>query len=76
MTITETPDLDDIDEAELALLQRERLKAVRAFLSAHDADADLVDAVDQAIEDNDAWLDATTETFIEGRLSTGSDTEQ
>ncbi len=76
MTSTSTPDLDDIEETEFAILQRDRLNQVLDFLVAHDAADDLVEAVEQALEDNDRWLSTDTESFIEETLSPGSETQQ
>jgi hypothetical protein len=76
MTSTSAPDLDDIEETEFAILQRDRLNQVLDFLVAHDADDDLVEAVEQALEDNDRWLSTDTESFIEETLSPGSATQQ
>lgn len=76
MTSTTAPGLDDIEETEFAILQRDRLNQVLDFLVAHDADDDLVEAVEQALEDNDRWLSPDTESFIEETLSRGSETQQ
>lgn len=43
--------INEIDETEEAISQRSQLMLVREFLLANDADDDLVDAIDVAIED-------------------------
>src|SRR5690606_27961695 len=47
--------LDDIDEAQACIRQRQSLTEVRQFLLGHGASEDLIEAVDLAPEDNEQW---------------------
>ncbi|MCV0378962.1 hypothetical protein [Nitratireductor sp.] len=51
------PRLDDLEELNAALQQRERLEAVYTFLEDHDASDELLDAVEEALGDLERWID-------------------
>jgi hypothetical protein len=46
----------DIQETREAIIQRDRLREVRRFLIEYDAENDLIEAVDIAIEDMESWI--------------------
>lgn len=64
MTRKANPNLEDLDEAEFAIQQRELLNKAREFLIDHDADEELVEAINQAIDDNDHWIVPDHESYI------------
>ncbi len=49
--------LSDLDALSDALEQRKRLETVRVFLEEHDADGELLGAIDEALDDLDLWID-------------------
>lgn len=58
------PDIDDIEETEDAILQRDRLNRVREFLLLNRGGQDLVEAIDIAIEDIERWINPTIEMAL------------
>lgn len=60
-----SPDFEDIEEAESAYRQRHLLNRVPVFLAEHEADEELVEAVDQALDDNDQWLSPEYEALFD-----------
>jgi hypothetical protein len=66
-------DLEDIDEAQTCIRQRQSLMEVRRFLLEHDAGEDLIEAVDLALEDNEQWAIEDVEDAIQsGLIKAGS----
>lgn len=64
--------IQNIDEAEEALSQRERLKRVREFLLKNDADEELIEAIDIAVDDIESWVSKDIEAaFHDGTLRSG-----
>lgn len=65
--------IDDIDETEEALVQRELLRRVREFLLGNDADQVLVEIIDTAIDDIENWITTDIETALhDGVLQSGN----
>lgn len=71
-----SPDFEDIEEAELAYRQRYLLNRVRTFLTEHEADDELVEAIDQALDDNDQWLSPEYEALFDETGSPKADKPQ
>ena len=72
MTDKTTPDLRDLDETEFATEQREFLNKAREFMIDHDADEDLIEAITQAIDDNDRWICPEHESYIDNALTSST----
>jgi len=49
--------LEHIEDAELVAWMREQLARIKDFLIDHEADEEMISAIDQAIEDNANWSD-------------------
>jgi hypothetical protein len=47
----------DLEEYQLARQQAKQLTRVREFLVQHEADEEMIYAIDQALEDNEFWYD-------------------
>ena len=43
---------------------REQLSCIREFLEQHDADAEMLDAIDFAIEENENWCDSDSDEAL------------
>lgn len=73
MSKTKHFNLEDIDEAQTCIRQRQSLMKVRRFLLEHGAGEDLIDAVDLALEDNEQWAIEDVEDAIQsGLIKAGS----
>jgi hypothetical protein len=48
--------LDDIEETETSLWILEQLKRIQKLLVEHEADDEMLEAVEYLIEDNDRWI--------------------
>lgn len=48
---------DDVEEYRLARHMEEQLDRIREFLVEHGADEDMLAAIDQAMADNEQWID-------------------
>lgn len=57
--------IDGIDETEEALTQRVRLKRVREFLLENEADDDLLETIDIAIDDINNWISSDIEAALD-----------
>jgi hypothetical protein len=66
--------LEDIDEAQTCIRQRQSLMEVRRFLLEHGAGEDLIEAVDLALEDNEQWAIEDVEDAIQSGLIKAGDT--
>jgi hypothetical protein len=65
--------LEDIDEAQMCIRQRQLLMEVRRFLKVRGAGDDLIEAVDLALEDNEQWAIEDVEYAIQtGLIKAGS----
>ena len=64
MKIQNNQKLKDIEEALLVIEQRKALNEVISFLILHGAEQNLIDAVEQAIEDNEQYADPRLEAKI------------
>lgn len=65
--------MEEMDEAEEALLQRQRLEAVVRFLKDHNAEDKMIDAIAIAIADLDQWIDEDLATVArDGKLMGGT----
>ncbi|WP_409561753.1 hypothetical protein [Hyphomicrobium sp. MC8b] len=65
--------LQDIDEAQMCIRQRQLLMKVRRFLNKHEASEDFIEAVDQALEDNERWAIPDVEDALRsGLIKVGS----
>ncbi len=60
--------INDVKETEDAIFQRLQLNRVREFLLAEGASADLVDAIDTAIDDIASWIDPFIEIAMGAAL--------
>ncbi|MER8836794.1 hypothetical protein [Mesorhizobium sp. M0909] len=65
MKVPDLPRLENLDEAEEAIAQRERLTRVKDFLVLQGAEEELVSAVEEAIDDIKQWIDPELEELIE-----------
>jgi hypothetical protein len=70
--------LDDIDEAETALWLAAQLIRVRAFAQKHDADDEMLEAIDYLIDETkEVWMDwPLRRTFSRDRLSSASPSKE
>lgn len=57
--------LDDIDETEVAMRQRDYLKLAREFLLENNADDELVQAVEIAIEEIEEYISTEIEEALQ-----------
>ncbi len=62
---------EDVEEAEICIRQRQLLEKLRQFLLDHDADEALLEAVDQAAEDNEQWGVPSVEDAIRNGVIKG-----
>ncbi|MER8438350.1 hypothetical protein NKH36_00105 [Mesorhizobium sp. M1312] len=65
MKVPDLPRLENLDEAEEAIAQRERLTRVKDFLVLQGAEEELVSAVEEAIDDIKQWIDPELEELIQ-----------
>ncbi|MFA5957686.1 hypothetical protein [Hyphomicrobium sp.] len=73
MSKMEHLNLEDIEEAQICVHQRQLLFRVRQFLLEHSAGEELLEAVDQAMEDNEQWgVPEVEEAILDGRIKGGS----
>lgn len=73
MSKMEHLNLEDIEEAQICVHQRQLLLKVRQFLLEHSAGDDLLEAVDLAMEDNEQWgVPEVEEAILDGRIKGGS----
>lgn len=61
--------LEHIEDAELVAWMREQLTRIKDFLTDHEADEEMVSAIDQAIEDNEHWSDPDNQDRLQNTLS-------
>lgn len=66
--------INDVEETADAIFQRLQLNRVREFLLAEGASADLVDAIDTAIDDIESWIDPSIEIAMGAALPRFSST--
>lgn len=64
-----TPTLEHIEEAELVAWMREQLARIKDFLIDHEADDEMISAIEQAIEDNEHWSDPDNQDRLQNTLS-------
>lgn len=73
MSKMEHLNLEDIEEAQICVHQRQLLLKVRQFFLEHSAGDDLLEAVDLAMEDNEQWgVPEVEEAILDGRIKGGS----
>jgi hypothetical protein len=64
--------IDDIDETQEAIFQRDQLMRVREFLVEHEAEQELIGSIDEALEDIERWISPAIEAALaSGALQSG-----